>query len=244
MNKVTKRTIRIELLDHLMNLAAIKFQDADNPDGFLLKLHETYPDAPRSPIFLNLRDVNNPKQGTLDDLAYLWAAILMYDLVVEQELWFDALAALPNAGDPFATAIAELGTLPAVRDYWPNGAHPSEDIPLVELRKETYEDGTRKILAPLEPVEPGTRVLLVDDLITQGGSKKEAIEALQAQGAVIVAIIVLVDREQGGIEEMRELGVEVYSVYELKNMLAYYKGVKRLSPEMYDTILSYLAAAN
>jgi orotate phosphoribosyltransferase len=68
------------------------------------------------------------------------------------------------------------------------------------VRKEAKEHGTaRKIEGNLEP---GSRVVVVDDVVTTAGSTLKAIEAAEAAGLEVVAVICLVDREEGGTEKL------------------------------------------
>ena len=68
------------------------------------------------------------------------------------------------------------------------------------VRKEAKEHGTgRQIEGALDP---GSRVVIVDDVVTTAGSTLKAIEAAEAAGHEVVAVVCIVDREQGGREAL------------------------------------------
>jgi len=71
------------------------------------------------------------------------------------------------------------------------------------VRKETKAHGLqRKVEGP--PLEPGERCLIVEDVVTTGGSTVQAIEAVQAEGYVVVGVVSILDRLAGGAEAIRE----------------------------------------
>ena len=73
------------------------------------------------------------------------------------------------------------------------------DVDAFFVRKERKEHGlARWIEGP--PLEPGERCLVVEDVVTTGGSTVQAIEALQAEGAQIVGVTAVLDRLAGGAE--------------------------------------------
>jgi orotate phosphoribosyltransferase len=57
--------------------------------------------------------------------------------------------------------------------------------------------------------EPGTPVVLIEDVITTGGSALKAAEALRGEGAVILGILAVVDREEGGRQRLEGEGYAV-----------------------------------
>jgi orotate phosphoribosyltransferase len=53
---------------------------------------------------------------------------------------------------------------------------------------------------------------VVEDVVTSGGSAIQAVEAVRAEGGVVLGVLAVVDRLQGGREAIRELDVEVVSI--------------------------------
>ncbi len=115
-------------------------------------------------------------------------------------LRFDHLAGIPYAGLPIAVAMSlESGR------------------PLVYPRKEAKTYGTRRQVEGV--FKPGDRALVVDDVITTGGAKLEAIEPLRQAGLVVEDIIVVVDRQQSGAEALANAGVKLHSVMKIQTLL-------------------------
>ncbi|MFH1560721.1 MAG: orotate phosphoribosyltransferase [Chloroflexota bacterium] len=63
-------------------------------------------------------------------------------------------------------------------------------------------------------LEPGSRVMIVDDVCTSGGSLFTAIQAAEAAGCQVVKVMVVLDRHQGGSDELRRRGYEFQALLE------------------------------
>jgi uridine monophosphate synthetase len=214
-----------ELADMLFDIGAVKFGE------FTLKLHETQPDAPKSPIFFNLRTPDNPKPGPLDAAAlYLIGEVLAYMVTNGCIGGFDRIAPIPNAGDPIAVALHQaLETA-------------NQDRPLLWLSK-AEADGKRKIDGVKEGEWYTERdvVLLVDDLITQAGTKLEAIDVLQdSLGQVVHDLLVLVDRQQGGKQQVEAKGINVIAAFNLDTLLAHYVATKKMTADKANEVSAYI----
>ena len=77
-------------------------------------------------------------------------------------------------------------------------------IPAFIVRKESKTHGTKQNIEG--PLEPGTNVAIVDDVCTTGGSLFHAIEAAEEAGWSVVKVVSILDRNEGGSEEMRKRG--------------------------------------
>ena len=131
------------------------------------------------------------------------------------------LAAIPYAALPIGTAVAlEL------------------DLPLIYPRKEVKGYGTARQIEG--EYEPGDRVIVLDDLITTGGSKLAAIEPLKAAGLEVRDVVVLIDREQGGGEELAEAGYRLHAVLRLGEMLNLLVEVGRISAGQREKVAGFL----
>ncbi len=107
----------------------------------------------------------------------------------------DAVGGLTLGADPVSYAIAyasQLAGLP-VRAF--------------TVRKEAKSHGTGKVIEGA--FEPGDRVVVVEDVITTGGSALRAAEAVRAAGGIVVGVLAVVDREEGGRAAIEAAGYEV-----------------------------------
>ena len=67
----------------------------------------------------------------------------------------------------------------------------------------------------------GSQVVVLEDVVTTGGSALTAVERLQAAGYQVEQIIALVDREQGGAELYQSKGIKFQAVFSIKEIQAY-----------------------
>jgi orotate phosphoribosyltransferase len=108
----------------------------------------------------------------------------------ERQVRADAIGGLTLGADPIVCPVAALSHLegPPLRAFI--------------VRKEAKDHGTaRKIEGSLEPA---SRVVIVDDVVTTAESTLQAIHAAKAAGHTVVAVVCLVDREEGGTERLSE----------------------------------------
>ncbi len=105
----------------------------------------------------------------------------------------DRVGGIPYAGLPLAVAASLAGR-----------------VPLIYPRREEKAYGTRRRIEG--QFKPGERVVLIDDIITDGASKLEAIAPLEEAGLVVRDLVILVDREQGGRELLATRGYAVHAV--------------------------------
>ena len=105
----------------------------------------------------------------------------------------DRIAGIPYAGLPLAVAASLAGGLP-----------------LIYPRREEKAYGTRRRIEGT--FRPGERVVVIDDIITDGASKLEAIEPLEAASLVVEDLVVLIDREQGGRARLGAKGYRLHAV--------------------------------
>jgi orotate phosphoribosyltransferase len=116
----------------------------------------------------------------------------------------------------------ELGAVPIATAVGLAALGRGRDLPVFVVRKEQKGHGARDLVvepyadeaggdAPL--VTAGTRLAIVEDAVTTGGSVQKAIDAVEELGARIVLIAVLVERHEGGGDGLRSRGYDVLSVF-------------------------------
>jgi orotate phosphoribosyltransferase len=184
-----------------------------HPGEFIFKHHEKDPQAPSSPIMVNMRNI---PEGLLRQIA------LILNEIPREEVSF--VTGIPRAGVPLAQKFSEVSR-----------------IPFVDILQKTGRATERSIQAKANKINyRGQKLLIVDDLITKGGSKLEAIHAAETVGFEVVGIMVLIDRQQGGKQLLESQGYKVYTSIKLTEMLDYYLQSGRLSADKYREVIDYL----
>jgi uridine monophosphate synthetase len=138
-----------------------------------------------SPFYIDLRVVIS-FPDVLEEIGALMAAEVA-------RCRADRIGGIPYAGLPLAVA-----------------ASLASRVPLVYPRREEKGYGTRRRIEG--QFKAGERVALIDDIITDGASKLEAIAPLEEAGLIVKDLIVLVDREQGGRELLARRGYTLHAV--------------------------------
>jgi len=105
----------------------------------------------------------------------------------------DRIAGIPYAGLPLAVAASLAG-----------------GVPLIYPRHAEKAYGTKRRIEGV--FRPGEHVVVIDDIITDGASKLEAIAPLEAAGLVVRDLVILIDREQGGAERLAAKGYTLHAI--------------------------------
>lgn len=127
-----------------------------------------------------------------------WA--LIKKVKAEKGLAADAVGGLTMGADPVALAIA----IASAKDAEAGPLHA------FAVRKSAKSHGLGKLVEG--NFSAGQSVVVVDDVITTGGSTLQAIDAIQAEGGKISFVIALVDREEGGRANIEARGVPVFAL--------------------------------
>jgi len=116
----------------------------------------------------------------------------------------EAIAAAVAACEPEAVRLAapELGAVPLAA-----AASLAGGLPFVIVRKEAKAYGTQNRLEG--PFEAGELVCLVEDVVTSGGAAVAAVEALRAAELRVSHAVCVVDREEGGADELARVAVRL-----------------------------------
>lgn len=137
---------------------------------------------------------------------------------------FDLIAGVPLGGLHLATAYALSTNTPMIY------VRPTDNSASGVLNGHGIEGR----------FQPGQRVLLIDDLITTGGSILQTRAVLEAADLIVKDVVVLVDREQGGREQLRHQGYDLLHILTLRAMLTYYVNTNRISEDEYERCIAYL----
>jgi orotate phosphoribosyltransferase len=126
----------------------------------------------------------------------------------------DAIAAAVAEHEPGADRLAgpELGAVALAA-----AASLAGGLPFLIVRKEAKDYGTAKRLEGV--YEEGECVCLVEDVVTSGGAAIEAVEALRAAGLRVANAVCVVDREEGGVDELARHAVRLRPLYTASELL-------------------------
>lgn len=136
----------------------------------------------------------------------------MADLVAREKLTAFAAGGLTMGADPLATALCLAAGM--------RGLTMQSFI----VRKQAKDHGTLAWIEGAKSFPPGAQLLVVEDVVTTGGSSLKAVEKLKEAGFGVSAIISVMDREEGGRALIEAAGVRFFSLCALRELPARNKG--------------------
>lgn len=150
------------------------------------------------------------KQVTLDSRGAVLVAHGILELLDDD--FPDAVGGLAIGADPITAAVITLAGL------------QKKSLHGCLIRKEAKGHGTKKYVEG--PVQPGSRVAVVEDVVTTGGSSLTAIERLEEFGCIVNRVVTIVDRLEGGREAFESRGYRFQSLLTIRDF-----GLEPLSGE-------------
>jgi orotate phosphoribosyltransferase len=140
-----------------------------------------------SPYYMDLRIVPS-FPGAFKRICDLYIGLIKTDVGADV---FERIAGIPTAGISFASIVAY-----------------QLQKPFLYVRTTEREHGRGRNVEGI--LLPGNRVLLMDDLITKGGSILKGAEAVRAEGGVVTNAVVLIDREENGKQNLAKNGIKLH----------------------------------
>jgi orotate phosphoribosyltransferase len=138
----------------------------------------------------------NCKPTTLNPEGMYLVGSLMYDLIKSRKSWkVKGIGGLTLGADPISNAIAHTSYL------------KGDPLESFVVRKEPKKHGT--MLWVEGNVREGDKVIIVEDVVTTGGSTIKAIDRARKCGLKVLGVVVLIDRQEGGREAIEAKGVHV-----------------------------------
>ncbi|RJP24624.1 MAG: orotate phosphoribosyltransferase [Candidatus Omnitrophota bacterium] len=145
----------------------------------------------------------NGKKTTADPEGLYCLAQFIFESVKETEI--EAIGGPTLGADPIVGAVAALSQI------------MEQPIPLFIVRKEAKKHGTQSQIEGADIA--GKKVVLVEDVITTGGSVFKAVEAVKSAGAEILDVLAIVDREQGGREAFAQAGLPYHPIFTISELM-------------------------
>jgi orotate phosphoribosyltransferase len=149
----------------------------------------------------------NCKPTTLSPRGMFLVGHLMFDALKDADV--SAVGGLTFGADPIAVATAFASEI------------RQQPINAFSIRKTQKDHGIIKWVEG--DLEPAARVAIIDDVATTGGSTVTAIERARTEGLDIVKAVILVDRQEGGLDNIRRHVADVTAIVTRDELLERYR---------------------
>jgi orotate phosphoribosyltransferase len=147
------------------------------------------------------------KRTALTAEGHVLVGRLLFDRIRQLPPLVRGAGGLTLGADPLASAVAFASFL------------AGEPVDAFIVRKEPKGHGTGQWIEGRKTIPDGSRVAVLEDVITTGGSAGKAIERCRSEGLVVAGCFALVDRMEGGREAIESLGVPVESLFTRRDFL-------------------------
>lgn len=151
------------------------------------------------------------KQVTLDAVGHVYVGRLVFDAVKAYEersgRTIAAVGGLTLGADPIASAASMMSAL------------LDDPVPAFIVRKEAKGHGTGRYIEGMKHVADGAEVAILEDVVTTGGSSLKAVERVREAGYVVRLVVGLVDRLEGGRENLEAADVELVTLFDRDDFL-------------------------
>lgn len=141
------------------------------------------------------------KQVTLHSQGLRLVAEGLLDLL--QDVSFDAIGGMSIGADPIIGAVLAVAS------------QRKRELAGFLVRKEAKGHGTQRYLEG--PVQPGQNVVIVDDVVTTGGSSLQAVDRAVEFGCNVVCVVGVVDRKEGGAKNFADRGLPFRSLLSIED---------------------------
>ena len=169
----------------------------------------------KSPYYFDFRRIIS-----FPELSSLFTEYLCNIIKKQENLEYTKIAGVPYGGIPIAVSV---------------GNHMN--MPIVMPRKEKKDYGSKKEIGGV--LEVGDDVLIIEDTVTSGSSALETIKMIERNGGLVSAIIVIMDREEGGVENMENAGYRVITLFKICDIANILVSNKLIEDFQYEKITFY-----
>ena len=183
-------------------------------DANVVKFGEfTLASGMKSPIYVDLRVLPSYPDSMATVTEELVKAV--------KKLKPEVIAGAETAGIPLATAIS-LKT----------------KLPMIYVRKRPKSYGTQEMIEGI--LKKDAKTILIDDMATNAFSKIRFVDGIKQAGGIVNDVLIVLDREQGGVEALAEKDIKLHSLITLKELLSYMKDNNMVDDKKFNEILIYL----
>jgi len=144
----------------------------------------------------------NCKPTILNPRGMFLTGHLIYDAVKNCSV--HGIGGLTFGADPIAMAVAYTSEL------------KQNPIKAFSIRKTQKDHGIVKWIEG--DLTPGNRVAIIDDVVTTGGSTIKAIERARAEGMKVIKVVILVDRQEGGLENVQKYVADTERIISIEEL--------------------------
>jgi len=148
-----------------------------------------------SDFYIDCRPVTLHPEG-----AYL-VGRLLYERIREFAIPVEGVGGPTLGADPIVTAVSLISFMER---------HP---LAAFIIRKEPKKHGRSLWIEGIDNLREGAPVVIVEDVVTTGGSTIRSIDRAEEAGLKVVRVLALVDREEGGRENIRGRGFEMEAIF-------------------------------
>ena len=202
-----------QMAEELIRNDAIMF---DPDKGWLLNTHRRYPDAPRSPFYIDLRAPLRSRPRFRRK-----AARYIEQLIEESGIFFHCISDAPQAVTPLVVALSDM-----------------TDVPMISPRLAAKGHGLGNEIDGF--YEVGQSVIVIDDLRTSGRTLEEIIALYRRNGLMVSACLTLIDRAAN--EDNPRIGdVPYITGFRWSELLYFCRDRQVVTHELYDRCIRYPA---
>lgn len=144
---------------------------------------------------------------TLDPEGAFLVGKLLFERLLQCREVVRGVGGMTMGADPIATAVSLTSYL------------EGRPLPAFIIRKEPKKHGRGLWIEGISNLPEGVSVAIVEDVVTTGGSTIKAIERAQEEGLKVVQVLALVDREEGGKENLKKLGYDLEALFGRRDFL-------------------------